>query len=71
VTVLSGNLTGSAIFSAVRPQRTNFILRGKQALIQRVADAGPGDRLRIVGGWRPGSRDLLLSSVEVPKASGH
>lgn len=69
VTVLSGNLTASAIFSRVRPQRPNFILRGKQALIERVVDARPGDRLRILGAWRPGSRDLLVSSVEAPKAA--
>lgn len=62
--MLSGNMTASSIFSRVRPQRPNFILRGPQAPIERVASAPPGDRLRIVGAWRPGARDLLVSSVD-------
>lgn len=63
-TVLSGEVMASTIFSRVRPYRPNFILRGQAALVGRVEGAAPGDRLRIVGAWRPGSRDLLLSSVE-------
>ena|SRR5215510_1701012 len=65
-TVTSGDILPSTIFNRVRPYRPNFILRGKQDLIQRVEHASPGDQLRIQGGWRPGSRDLLVSSVEAP-----
>ena len=67
-TVLSGDVTASTIFARVRPYRPNFILRGQQVVIGRVEDAAPGARLRIVGGWRPGSRDLLVASVETPQA---
>ena len=63
-TVSSSDILPSTIFSRVRPYRPNFILRGPRELIQRVAKAAPGDHLRIVGGWRSGTRDLLLSSVE-------
>ena len=63
-TVSSSDILPSTIFSRVRPYRPNFILRGPRELIQRVAKAAPGDRLRIAGGWRSGTRDLLLSSVE-------
>jgi hypothetical protein len=63
-TVLSGKTTASTIFSRVRPYTPNFILRGPQPLLAQVEDAAPGARLRIAGGWRPGSRDLLLSSIE-------
>ena len=63
-TVLSGDVTASSIFSRVRPFRPNFILRGKQDVLREVADASPGTRLRIIGGWRPGSRDFLVSSIE-------
>ncbi len=65
-TVLSGDMLPSAIFSRVRPYRPNFILRGKQEPIERVANAAPGDRLRILGAWRPGTRELQVSSVETP-----
>jgi hypothetical protein len=68
-TVLSGDVLPSAIFARVRPYRPNFILRGPQGLLEQVADAAPGARLRILGGWRPGSRDLLVSSVETPPSA--
>ena len=63
-TVTSGDILPSTIFNRVRPYRPNFVLRGKRELIERVEHAAPGDHLRIQGGWRPGSRDLLVSSVE-------
>jgi hypothetical protein len=66
----SGKMMPSQIFSRVRPYRPNFILRGKQEMLQRLENAAPGDRFRIVGGWRPGSRDLLVSSVEAMEAPG-
>jgi hypothetical protein len=62
--VSSSTILPTTIFNRVRPYRPNFILRGPRELIERVAKAAPGDRLRIVGGWRSGSRDLLLASVE-------
>jgi hypothetical protein len=62
--VSSSTMLPTTIFNRVRPYRPNFILRGPRELIQRVAKAAPGDRLRIVGGWRSGSRELLLASVE-------
>jgi len=66
----SGNMMPSQIFSRVRPYRPNFILRGKQEMLQRLENAAPGDRFRIVGGWRSGSRDLLVSSVETMEPAG-
>ena len=65
--VASSSMMPSTIFSRVRPYRPNFILRGKRDLIEQVANAAPGDHLRIVGGWRSGTRDLLVSSVEPVK----
>jgi len=62
--VSSSTMLPTTIFNRVRPYRPNFILRGPRELIQRVAKAAPGDRLRIGGGWRSGSRELLLASVE-------
>ena len=62
--VSSSTMLPTTIFNRVRPYRPNFILRGPRELIQRVAKATPVDRLRIVGGWRSGSRELLLASVE-------
>ena len=52
------------IFNRVRPYRPNFILRGQQNVIGKVASAQPGEHLRIMGQWRSGSRDLMVSSVE-------
>jgi len=67
-TVLSGNIKASTIFSRVRPFRPNLLLRGPNELVAKVADAAPGDRLRIVGTWRSGSRNLGLVTVE-PQAA--
>ncbi len=62
--VLSGSALPANVFSAVRPFRPNFILRGPQSAIERFATASPGDRFRILAKWRPGSKDLLVSSIE-------
>jgi hypothetical protein len=66
--VSGSSILPATIFSRVRPYRPNFILRGNRELIQRVEHAAPGDHLRIEGGWRSGSRDLLLWSVEPVKS---
>ena len=63
-TVLSGGTTARNVFRQVRPHRPNFTLQGASELIATVANAAPAARLRMVGTWRPGSRQLLLSSVE-------
>src|SRR5262245_34140436 len=63
-TVLSGGTSARAIFAQVRPYRPNFTLRGANELIATVANAAPRARLRMIGTWRAGSRQLHLSSVE-------
>ena len=68
--VLNGGITASEMFQQVRPFRPNFRLRGTPELIATVADAAAAARLRIIGTWRRGSRDLILSSVEaLPSAA--
>jgi len=62
--VLNGGITASQMFQQVRPFRPNFTLRGTAELIATVADAALAARLRMIGTWRRGSRDLFLSSVE-------
>jgi hypothetical protein len=69
-TVLSGKLLPAQVFSRVQPYVPNFVLRGPEKLVAAVASAEPGARLRIEGGWRPGTRDLLVSSVEPKQAPG-
>src|SRR5262245_52574534 len=63
-TVLSGDILAARIFDRVRPYRPNFILRAPPAVLAPIEGATPGARFRILGGWRPGSRDLLVSSIE-------
>ena len=68
-TVLSGDTMAATIFRRVRPFSPNFFLRGPQELVAKVEGAAPGDRLRIVGMWRPGSRDLMVATVEPQPAA--
>ena len=68
-TVLAGNITPSSVFSRIRPFRPNFLLRGPRELIAKVEGAAPGDRLRIVGDWRSGSRNLAVATVEPQPAA--
>lgn len=68
-TVLSGNTMPATIFRRVRPYRPNFFLRGSQELVGRVENAADGDRLRIIGIWRPGSRNLMVATVEPQPAA--
>jgi hypothetical protein len=68
--VVNGGITASQMFQQVRPFRPNFTLRGTPELIAKVAGAAPAARLRMIGTWRRGSRDLFLSSVEaLPSAA--
>ena len=62
--VLTGSMAPANVFNQVRPYRPNFILRGPQDQLARVANAPRGAVLRISGRWRPGSQDLMVSSVE-------
>jgi hypothetical protein len=62
--LLSGGGLASRVFDRVRPYEPNFFLRGSEALVKRVCGAEAGSTWRLVGMWRPGSRDLLLASVE-------
>jgi hypothetical protein len=63
-TILSGSMLAANVFNHVRPYRPNFILRGPQKVIGPLETAEPGTHLRIVGQWRPGGRDLMVSSIE-------
>jgi hypothetical protein len=67
--VTSGKLLPAQVFSRVRPYTPNFILRGPEKLVGVVAAAEAGAHLRMEGAWRPGTRDLLLSSVETQETS--
>lgn len=62
--VLTGSMAPANVFNQVRPYRPNFILRGSKDQLRRVANAPRGAVLRISGRWRPGSQDLMVSSVE-------
>lgn len=62
--VLSGSISAQNVFNRVRPYRPNLILRGPKDQLARVAHAPRGAVLRIIGSWRPGSQDLMVSSVE-------
>ncbi len=62
--VLTGSMHAANVFNQVRPYRPNFILRGPRDQLARVANAPRGAVLRISGRWRPGSQDLMVSSVE-------
>ena len=62
--MLTGSVSIQSFLNRVRPYSPNLILRGPKDLLARVAHAPRGAVLRITGSWRPGSQDLLVSSVE-------
>jgi hypothetical protein len=64
----SGRLAGD-VLSAVRPYRPNFYLRGPKELVQKLRAAGENDFVRIMGYRRLGSRDLMVSAIEVAPAA--
>jgi hypothetical protein len=64
----SGRLAGD-VLAAVRPYRPTFYLRGPDELKQKLRAAGENDRLTIMGYRRLGSRDLMVSGVEVVPAA--
>lgn len=62
--LLGGDQLIANVYDRVRPYRPNFILQGPKELLARCAEAKPGDHLRVVGAWRGGSRNLIVSSIE-------
>lgn len=66
----SGRLAGD-VLAAIRPYRPNFYLRGPDELKQKLRAAGENDRVSIMGYRRLGSRDLMVSEVEVVPAAPH
>ena len=66
--VLTGPSRLSAdILSAVQPYRPSFFLRGAEAMLQRLHDAKPNDRVTVTAYYR-GGRDLLVTEVDVTPA---
>jgi hypothetical protein len=62
--VTAGNRMTSQVFDSVSPYTPSFILRGPKELLSRVRDGADGTRLVINGQWLPGSRNLVVGSVE-------
>jgi hypothetical protein len=68
--VLNGGRLAGSVLSAVRPYRPNFFLHGPDELLRKLRAAGPNDAVRLMGYLRRGTRDLMVSEVEVsPPAS--
>lgn len=63
--VLSGGRLPGSVLAEVSPYRPNFFLRGADAMVQRLAEAGAEDSVTIMGYRRAGSRDLMVTEVEV------
>jgi hypothetical protein len=62
--VLSGGGLAARVFDHVRPYHPNFFLRGPEELLKPLSHAADRTSWRLVGVWRPGTRDLMLGSVE-------
>lgn len=47
------------------PEPTELTLRGPRELLARVREAGPEQRVTLLGERRPGGRELFLAAVDV------
>jgi len=68
--LLSGGGFASTIFDRVRPYDPNFFLRGPDEIVAPFGHAAPGTSWQIIALWRPGTRDLMVSSAHPEPASG-
>lgn len=62
--LLGGSALMADVYERVAPYKPNFLLRGPKDLLSRCEGFKDGDRIRLLGAWRAGSRDLLLSDLE-------
>lgn len=69
--LLSGGGFATRVFDHVRPYRPNFFLRGPKELVDPLSHAATATSWRIIGTWRPGTRDFLVSGVEPHPPAPH
>lgn len=55
----------TADVAAQQPLPATFDLQGERPLLARLTAAGDGNRVILLGEWRPGRRDLFLFAVDV------
>jgi hypothetical protein len=63
--VLSGGRLPGSVLSAVSPYHPNFFLHGPEELMRKLRAAGADETVRIMGYNRRGTRDLMVTEVEV------
>lgn len=69
LTVLNGRRSPGQVLSDVQPYHPNFNLVGAEAMLQRLDEAKPTDRVTILGYLRLGVRDLMVSEVKAEPAA--
>jgi hypothetical protein len=69
--VVSGGGLASRVFDQVRPYHPNFFLRGPEEVLKPISHAAAGTSWRLVGTWRPSTRDFLVGSVEPREETKH
>ena len=62
--VLTGKRRSSTL-AADAGAHPSFLLRGADAMVQRLDSARPGDRIVVIGYQRPESHDLLVAEITI------
>ena len=68
VRVLRGSFLGADLLAELSPHHPSLYLRGPESLLRKLLEATPADRVELTGYHRTGSRDLLVSAVEIRSA---
>ncbi len=63
--VLNGSVLYSRILANVQPYRPNFLLRGPDAEMHKLAGLRSGERVEITGWIHAGGREMLVSSIRM------
>ena len=69
VRVLRGSFLGADLLAELSPHRPSLYLRGPDELLKKLKVATPDDRVELTGYHRTGSRDLLVSDVQIKSPS--
>jgi len=67
--VLRGSFLGADLLAELSPHRPSLYLRGPDELLKKLKVATPDDRVELTGYHRTGSRDLLVSDVQIKSPS--
>lgn len=66
IMVIQGNRLGADVLAELEPYQGKLVVAGDKSTLRDLFSRSPGDRIRVYGYRRRGSRTMLIGRVEPP-----